>query len=53
MRLFQERHREGYTIIMVTHDPEVAQMADRIVHFDHGRIVSEQQNHVNLCSNPS
>lgn len=46
MRLFQERHRDGYTIIMVTHDPEVAQMADRIIHFDHGRIVSETQNPV-------
>lgn len=40
MRLFQERHREGYTIIMVTHDPDIAQKADRIVRFDHGHIVS-------------
>ena len=40
MRLFQERHREGYTIIMVTHDPEVAQMADRTIHFNHGQIVA-------------
>ncbi|MBI4283144.1 MAG: ABC transporter ATP-binding protein [Chloroflexi bacterium] len=41
MRLFQERHREGYTIIMVTHDPDIAQLADRIIRFDHGRVVDE------------
>ncbi len=46
MRLFQERHKEGYTIVMVTHDPEVAQLADRVIHFDHGRILSEKQNGV-------
>ena len=37
MKLFQERHREGYTIIMVTHDSSIAQLADRIIRFDHGR----------------
>lgn len=46
MRLFQERHREGYTIIMVTHDPEVAAMADRVIHFTHGHIGAEKHNHI-------
>ena len=46
LKLLQEHHQNGHTIIMVTHNPEVAQMADRIIHFDHGRIVSEKQNHV-------
>lgn len=35
--LFQERHREGYTIVMVTHDPSIAGMADRVIRFDHGQ----------------
>ncbi|MEK7354770.1 MAG: ABC transporter ATP-binding protein [Chloroflexota bacterium] len=41
LKLLQEHHKQGYTIIMVTHNPEVAEMADRIVHFTHGRITSE------------
>lgn len=49
MRLFQERHQEGYTIIMVTHDPDIAQMADRIIRFDHGHVVAETQNHLFLA----
>jgi putative ABC transport system ATP-binding protein len=32
----------GKTILMVTHDPLAAQRADRILHFDKGRLVSEQ-----------
>ena len=46
MGLFQERHQEGFTVIMVTHDPDIAHMADRIIRFDHGHVVSEMHNHV-------
>ena len=42
MRLCHERHQEGYTLIMVTHDPDIAGMADRIIRFDHGRVVSAE-----------
>ncbi|KKM09556.1 GTPase [Clostridiales bacterium PH28_bin88] len=38
MDLFRELHREGHTIIMVTHDPEVGEMAERRVTLEHGRI---------------
>jgi putative ABC transport system ATP-binding protein len=31
-------HGEGSTIIVVTHDPEVAEFADRIVFLEHGKI---------------
>ncbi|MDP2937567.1 MAG: ABC transporter ATP-binding protein [Dehalococcoidia bacterium] len=37
MSLFKERHAEGYTIVMVTHDPDIAGMADRVIRLDHGR----------------
>lgn len=30
------------TIVLITHDPDVAQMADRIVHIEDGRIVKER-----------
>jgi putative ABC transport system ATP-binding protein len=34
-------HRNGATIVMVTHDPRYAKFADRTVHMFDGRIVEE------------
>lgn len=39
MQIFKELHREGQTIIMVTHEEEYGRIADRIVHLDDGKIV--------------
>ncbi len=39
MELFKELHREGQTIIMVTHEDEYARLADVIVQIDDGKIV--------------
>ncbi len=39
LSLFRELHREGRTLIVVTHDPEVAQEAERIIYLRDGRIV--------------
>ncbi len=36
-------HRAGHTIVMVTHDPEMALLADRIVDLHHGRIAAERR----------
>ena len=36
--LIAEQHRNGLTIVMVTHDDAIAQRADRIVHLHDGRI---------------
>ena len=41
MNLFEELHREGATICMVTHDPRYAGMADRSIHLVDGRITEE------------
>jgi putative ABC transport system ATP-binding protein len=38
MALFQELNRDGMTIIIVTHEPEIAQFAHRQYHFRDGRI---------------
>lgn len=38
MDLFGELHQEGMTIILVTHEQDVAERAKRIVHFADGRI---------------
>ncbi|MHB1086600.1 MAG: ABC transporter ATP-binding protein [Minisyncoccota bacterium] len=40
MDIFVDLHRKGQTIIMVTHEPEYADMAQRLVHLDDGRIVT-------------
>jgi len=40
--LLQELHREGTTLILVTHDVALAACADRRIEFRDGRVVSEQ-----------
>jgi ABC-type lipoprotein export system ATPase subunit len=40
LAMFQElNHKEGITVIMVTHDPHVAQWAQRVIHIHDGLIV--------------
>ena len=41
MRLFEELNREGITIVLVTHEPDVARHAHRLVRFRDGRIVHD------------
>ena len=36
--LFRELHTAGHTILMVTHDPEIAQQADRRIELAHGHL---------------
>src|SRR5580700_3658137 len=38
IRLLQELHAEGHTILMVTHDPSIGQLADRRIDLAHGRL---------------
>jgi putative ABC transport system ATP-binding protein len=38
MGLFTELHREGHTIVMVTHDMEIGRMAERRIELHHGRL---------------
>ena len=41
MELLRDLHREGATIVMVTHDPRFAKHAERAIHLFDGRIVEE------------
>lgn len=41
MQVFQELNRAGKTIVIVTHDKEVAEYADRIIYLTDGRITEE------------
>jgi len=38
MALFREMHQRGATVVLVTHDPAVAQMAQRVVHLHDGQL---------------
>ncbi|HVB58656.1 MAG TPA: ATP-binding cassette domain-containing protein [Candidatus Acidoferrales bacterium] len=38
IRLLRELHSEGHTILMVTHDPSIGQLADRRIDLAHGRL---------------
>ncbi len=42
MALFEQLHREGQTIIMVTHEDDIAHHAKRIVRMRDGRIVADE-----------
>ncbi|HET9713017.1 MAG TPA: ATP-binding cassette domain-containing protein [Pyrinomonadaceae bacterium] len=44
MEIFQRLNRErGITLVLVTHEPDIAQYADRVVVFKDGKIKSDQQ----------
>jgi len=44
MKLFEDLNRDGRTIIMITHDPEIAAHADRIVRVKDGLLVDGDVN---------
>jgi putative ABC transport system ATP-binding protein len=43
LALLERLNREGMTILMVTHDPQLGAHADRIIHLKDGRILREEE----------
>ena len=43
MRIFQELNREGSTIVMVTHEREIADYTKKIIHLRDGKLVEEEE----------
>ena len=41
LRLLRDLHQQGRTIVMVTHDPVVARLADRRIELHHGKISTQ------------
>ena len=42
LELLRESHQQGRTIVMVTHDPVVARLADRRIELHHGKIAAQE-----------
>jgi putative ABC transport system ATP-binding protein len=43
LALFQELNRKGVTVVVITHDPDVARIARRIIRLVDGRVVSDER----------
>jgi putative ABC transport system ATP-binding protein len=43
MALFKEIHADGTTIVLVTHEPDIAEHAGRIITFGDGRVLSDRR----------
>ena len=45
MAIFQKLNNEGHTIVMITHEPDIAEHAKRIIHIRDGKIVKDGKDH--------
>lgn len=45
MAIFQDIHKEGHTIVMITHEPDIAAHAGRIITIKDGKIIEDKKNH--------
>ncbi len=43
MKLFQELGSGGITVVLVTHEPDIAQYASRVIHMRDGRVLSDER----------
>jgi putative ABC transport system ATP-binding protein len=48
MHLMQDLNKQGITIVLITHEPEVAEYASRQIHFRDGKIESDTANPATL-----
>ncbi len=51
LRMFQQLNSEGITVVLVTHDPQVAAYAQRIIRIADGRIEDDRPNPANPVGN--
>ncbi len=45
MAIFQKLNDDGHTIIMITHEPDIAEHAKRIIHVRDGKILDDSSHH--------
>lgn len=44
MAIFQKLNEDGHTIVMITHEPDIAAHAKRILHIKDGKIIKDEKN---------
>jgi len=44
MAIFQKLNQQGHTVVMITHEPDIAAHAKRIIHVRDGKILSDERN---------
>lgn len=42
MQIFSELHRQGITVILVTHEPEIATWSERVLRFRDGKLIADE-----------
>jgi len=45
MAIFQKLNKKGHTILMITHEPDIAEHAKRIIHLKDGKLVEDGNGH--------
>jgi putative ABC transport system ATP-binding protein len=45
MAIFQKLNAEGHTIVMITHEPDIAGHAKRVIQLRDGKIVADDSGH--------
>lgn len=43
MDILRDLHKEGRTIVLITHNPQLGAMTDRVIHLRHGRLAEDGQ----------
>ena len=43
MQLFSDLHKEGATVVVVTHEENIAEFTDRIIRFQDGLVISDRR----------
>ena len=44
MAIFQDLNTKGHTIVMITHEPDIAAHAKRIIHVRDGKLTGDEKN---------
>ncbi len=52
LEIFRFLHKEGKTIVVVTHDPEIGYAGQRIIKLSHGKVLEDARNDKCVCTTP-
>jgi len=53
LRTFRRLRDQGKTIVLITHDPDVAHWADRTVHIRDGKLLTDEQERALIAADPT